>query len=477
MRTRTWLSRASFIGAALLLALALFAPSLSAQTDDRPASFQSRGYASAIQVALNTDPQTFVLDLVRVEVPHGVAEFASGDDVSSRAASFYPGLGVQEGPALGWGQACSRGFPCEQFFPDGGFPPPWPFTAGAEYPTIEEASAPVPGQKVGAPGDPVSFNVHEVKATATQNGATSTAIIADLDLIPVAGAAQSIPGVGNAANPSLVHVGELAATTNLRFEGKVLVARAESRMTDVSLFGGAVEIERLVARSTSRNDGDSILDNDPVVTVEGVTVAGQAAKITSNGIILADTAVDQGALNTLGEGVEKLFGATGADVRLIDSEDDRREGTASGDAVGLLVSFKIDASGFPGGVGVLGDLVLGTAATSAFADTSGLDDTDVFFEDDFDFDGDFGFNEFGGGDDGSDFASVAGEAIEAGDDLQAAPTLVGPSRRLERRFAPLELLSGVAADRIKLLYGAWTLTLVGLALGSRTRLFGLLPKH
>lgn len=486
MRIRTWLSRACLTGAATLTALALVAPPLAAQTEERPGSFRATAFATPIHALLNTSPQTLVEELIRVDLPHGSGTFAAGDEAFGRASSIFPGAAVEEGPGLAWGSfwggfCAPDAFPCHEFPglpPDA--PPTWPFTTQAEHPTRPEAKPAFPGQQVGEPGDPISFTINDVKATATADGVTTTAVISNLDFIPVAGAAQSVPGVGSAANSSLLHAGKLHALTKLRFDGKVLVAEAESRLADVSLFGGAVQIEKLVAFSSSTHDGGKKLANHPRVTLDGVTVGGVPAKITHEGLVVGEeecllTVPQVGPLcgvpKTVAEGMERLFGGR---VRLIDSTDDRRQGTATGEAVGVLVSFEVDASGFPSGVGLVGDVILGTARTTDFADASSLSDIGIEVDDEFLFEDDLGFEDFGEEGTFEEFADVGGEVVVAdegdeGGELQGAPdNLTGGGRTTEARFEPLEaLLRGAAADRIKLLYVAWTLALMGLALGSR----------
>ncbi|HLF40839.1 MAG TPA: hypothetical protein VI854_05110 [Acidimicrobiia bacterium] len=470
-RIRTWVSRACLIGAAALTIVALVAPPTSAQPAGAPAAFGATGFASAIQAMINTDPQTFVADLVRFDVPHGQAQFGGDGEARSRAASVFPGVGAQEGPALGWGQACGQGFPCEEFFPDGGFPPPYPLTAEAENPRAQEARPTFAGQQVGEPGSPFSFTIVDVVATATDEEATTRAVIADLNLLPVAAASEAVPGLGGAtaANPAAVAVKNLVSTTTLRLKGNELVAVAESKLSGISLFGGAVQIDRLTARSVSRADADNHLTNEPTVTVEGVTAGDVPLVITDKGVAVAGETVDQGAIQTLSTGVGALFGAGPVSVRLIDSTEDRREGIAKGSAVGLSVHFEVNASGFPSGKKIVGDLILGTAATTASAsgDAFGGND-DIVFDDEFSLEDGSGFESFGDG--GEEFTFVAGETIEQGDGggPQVAAGVQGGRRPQQARFAPLEtLLQGVAADRMTLLYVAWTLALVGLAFGSR----------
>lgn len=517
MRVRTWLSRASFVGAALLLVLALVSPALvEADENPRPSAFEAGGFATPIQLLLNTQPQTFVEELVRVNIPHGSSQMAAGGQARSRASSAFPGAATEEGPNLAWGmfwgQFCGpEAFPCADFpapLPPMESLPPWPFSAQAEHPTNPEATPTFEQQQVGEPGDPVSFTISDVVATATADSATSTAVISNLDLLPVLGDdAASGDGGGTpdalplsegdtassgampaAANPSLLHARELSATTSLAFDGGVLVAESESRIKGMSLFGGAIEIDTIVARSVSRADGDGLAESDPSVTVAGVTVGGTPARITDEGLVLGgdECPVDLPELGpqcglpaTVAEGINTLFGANSASVRLIDVEDENTDGTARGDAVALAVEFAIPASGFPAGVDLVGNMMIGTASSNAFAnfiELGGIDPAFDFTPTDPGFGFDPGFTPappVAPSATGTGFATVAGESVAAPPAPQPTPAARPAQRSTEPRFAPIELLSGLAASRVELLYGAWALTMLGLALASRLKPFRL----
>lgn len=464
---RVWLSRICLLVAGSLTVLALVAPSVAA--DERPPAFHATGFASAIQAMVNTNPQTFVADLVRMDIPHGQSQFGADGVANARAASLFPGVGAAEGPALAWEQACSRGFPCKEFFPDGGFPPPFPLASEAENPTRPSAQPTVEGQQIGEAGGPVSYTLLKVEATATADEATTTAVISDLNLFPV-------DPVTPVSNPSAVHIAKLYATTDLHIEGDDVVAQAESRLDDVSLFGGAIEIEQVVARSVSRANAAGVKTNAPEVVILGATAGGTPVEITDQGIKVAGSAQDQGAIPTLSNGVGNLFGAGPLSVRLIDSTTDIREGTARAGAVGLGVHIELNASGFPSGTTLVTDLILGTASTSAFADDDAFSGDDLTFDDTFSFGDETFFADEFDGTGGFDDTSVLGETLDAGfdegagDDTESAAPVPRPDGGTVQRFEPLEaLLRGAAAQRVELLYIAWTLALVALALASRLR--------
>lgn len=502
MRIRTWLSRASFVGAALLLVLALVAPALVEAQEDpdagRPASFQATAFTTAFEAIINTEPVSTVPEIVRFDVPLGQSEFAGGNRSFARAASIWPGLTVAKGGSL----LCTAGFPCEEFsaLPTG-FPPRWPLLAESSYPTEVDTTAEASGEEAAA--GPFTFTVHVVESHAGRDFVSSRAVVKDLNL-PVPGAEETSP------ETSLVHIGALQSTTRHEFEGDVLVAFGESRLTDIDLFAGQVHIDKVVARSTSRSNGDDVVESDPRILVEGVTVAGQEAKITGDGLevlgptcaespvtgiplpeiplpeelsenlpvappnqvpVPAETCTtDQGLLRALNSGLKTL---SEGDVRLIDTTTVREDGRTDGDATALMVSFEADASGFPNGTGVIGNLILGLSSTSSGIGSPLGDDLDL---------GDFGTvtAPFDAGGSASDGAQVAGQQVVNTPGTEGTPGQVVPGNRGDRTqagFAPLELLAGIAADRIQLLYGAWALAVLGLALASRLQPFRLVTRR
>lgn len=508
MRIRTWLSRASFVGAALLLVLALVAPALVEAQEDpdagRPASFQATAFTTAFEAIINTEPASTVPDIVRFDVPLGQSEFAGGNRSFARAASVWPGLTVAKGGSL----LCTAGFPCGEFsaLPTG-FPPRWPLLAEASYPTQVDSEArfteDAPAGQEAAAG-PFTFAIDVVEAHAGRDFVSSRAVIENLNM-PVPGAEETSP------ETSLVHIGSLQSTTRHEFQNDVLVAFGESRLADIDLFAGQVHIDKVIARSTSRSDGDTTVESDPRIVVEGVTVAGQEAKITDDGLELlgptcaespitgiplpeiplpeqlaenlpvappaqvpvpAETCTtDQGLLEALNSGLKTL---TEGNVRLVDTSTVKDGGRTDGDATALMVSFKADASGFPSGTGVIGNLILGmTSTSSGIGSMPGGDLIDL---------DDFGtvtapFDAGGFVDGGT---QVAGQQVINTPGTEGTPGQVIPGNRggqTQAGFAPLELLAGIAADRIQLLYGAWALAVLGLALASRLQPFRLVTRR
>lgn len=501
MRIRTWLSRASFVGAALLLVVALVAPALVEAQEDpdagRPASFQATAFTTAFEAIINTEPASTVPEIVRFDIPLGQSEFASGNRSFARAASIWPGLTVAKGGSL----LCTAGFPCEEFsaLPTG-FPPRWPLLAEASYPTEVDATAQANGQEAAA--GPFTFTVHVVESHAGRDFVSSRAVIEDLNM-PVPGAEETSP------ETSLVHIGSLQSTTRHEFQDDVLVAFGESRLADIDLFAGQVHIDKVIARSTSRSNGDDVVESDPRILVEGVTVAGQEAKITGDGLevlgptcaespitgiplpeipipeeassqlpvappaevpIPAETCTtDQGLLQALNSGLKTL---TDGDIRLIDTSTVREGGRTDGDATALMVSFTADASGFPSGTGVIGNVILGLSSTSSAIGSMAGDDVGL----------DFGTvtTPFDDGGFASDGPQVAGQQVINTPGTEGTPGQVIPGNgggQTQAGFAPLELLAGIAADRIQLLYGAWALAVLGLALASRLQPFRLVTRR
>lgn len=486
-RPRRLFSRLCLMAAvALGIGAAAVPPSSAKTAAELPPSFLGGAFATPVQIALNTQP--FALpELIRMDVAHGTTTYQPGNPYA-RAASLYPGVSGVRGLYLGWSQVwsgiCNGGFPCDKF----GFPPAYPFPP---YPFSVEA--PTPEGKADArqtelaqtvSSGPVTFTVNDVRAHADEMGVSTTAVISNFDFLnPSGSSAAPLGASGQKADTALVHVTKLTATTQQSFDDRnVLVVTAAAKLSDVSLFAGTVRIASIETSSRSRADGRGLLDNAPKVTIQGVTVNGVPAELSSQGLMVNGQPIDQGNVHALGTGVKKLFGADGASVRLVDATQDSRSGRAQADAVGVLVHFVVDGTGLPNGTALIGDLVLGQAQTGSYVNLSGGGSTTTV-------DTGFQFPTVEGTTTRNTFAALApqassGEAgfTQAAFSPQAGTATPGPrptgtgrrtvaGRNGGLQEFPLELLSGVAADRMRLLYGAWTLAALGLALGSRSRWF------
>lgn len=456
--TRRWIRRVCFAGALALTGAAMVPQQSSAQVDesDRPESFLGHAYATAVQLVGNTDPPQTLPELLRLDIPHGESSFGAGSLSRARASVAYPGAIGGAGSLL-----CLAGFPCDRF---PGFPPAWPFDATAEYPGEVDADAAVGGPVVNA--DQLKAAHARADAHAGRDYVDTVATSQSFSFLNMSGGSTVDPASAVVATETAV------ARTHQEFDGGVLVSSAESVLSGVSLFAGAVEIDQIRATSVSRADGADVLEAEPSLVVSGVTVGGQPARITSSGLEIGGERRDQGAINSVVGGFEQLVSNGTIDIRLVDSEGTFTDGQGVGEVLGVLVSWRLDASGFPAGTAVVGNALLGSVRTMAKADLAGADSLII---DDFGFGFDVGptapeENLFGSTFGPANDLPVPGPSTDAGvSDFQSPGNQnQAPSRAARtEQAARFEILGEDVSDRVTLLYGAAALAVLGLALGTR----------
>lgn len=456
MRRRLRWARLACFALALLLALVgVVSPGAAQTDDDRPAAFTGFAYAAAVQITGNTQPPQAIPEILRLDIPYGQSTFGSGSLSRAQASVVFPGA-VGELPSF----FCTLGFPCDQFQV-----PTWPLNANAEYPGRPDAEPDVASQSVESPAFTIQPAI--ARAHAGRDFVETFATGADMAFLEV------LPE-GPDGSTALLHVEELVARTRHEFDDQgVLVSTARSRLSGVSLLAGAIKIDSIVSTSISRSDGNEVLTAEPTVEVAGVTFAGQAAEITSDGLEvggerpLSGTPLAGYDLNVLFPALAQLLSSGGFDVRLVDDKSSTDDNKAIGDAVGLVVDYKIDGSGLPNGAALVGNLVLGAARTNANASSFSFGDGGPSLPP-------LPAAPVGGGDPTTlpDSFTNTGGSVDSGAPVGGgsapvpgeAPAAEGGS---ERAAGPLNLLSGLAADRITWFYLAWALGMLGLALGSR----------
>ena len=455
--TRRWVRRVCFALALVLAGAAAVPQSSSAQVDesDRPENFLGHAFATAVQIVGNTDPPQTLPELLRLDLPHGESSFGAGSLARARASAAYPG-------ALGGAGAlvCLAGFPCE-YFP--GFPPAWPFDASAEYPGEPDAGTTVGGPVVNA--DQLKAGTARAVAHAGRDFVDTLATGQSMSFLNMAGGATVDPATAVVATESAI------ARTHQEFVDGVLVTKAEAVLSGISLFAGAVKIDQIRATSESRADGADVLEADPTLVVSGVTAGGQPAQITSSGLEIAGDRQDQGAIGSVTGGIEQLISNGTIDLRLIDSDGTFTDGQGVGEVVGVPVSYRLDASGFPAGTAVVGNVVLGSVRTMAKADLAGGDS--LVGDLSFDFDSattGADQNLFGSTFGPASDLPVPGPSTNAGVSDFESPVdqRPAPERSVEaEQAARFEILGDGVSSRVTLLYGAAALAVLGLALGTR----------
>jgi hypothetical protein len=520
VRRRTWAARLLAGSGVALAVLAAVAPVLADETPvdpeaGRPAVYG--GEADAIGVAWRADRKAGFLPLadsftgqpqsVYGELPEGRSRFDSSGISRARASVFYPGAAVAGGAGLACGEV------------GGAFPEPFATIFGIclqnkDYPLTvvadnDNPDAATPGSaSLGKPGQPVSANAGGARAHAGRDFVATDAVLSDLEILgpkglPAAAAAFRTaaatilgrPALAAADGPSnlVVRVDQVTSRTSQRFsdDNRVLTVTAEARLKGVELAGGAVRIDTIVARTVSRTEGDKPPATEAVATYQGVTVAGQPARIGSDGIVVGPAGSP--VAEALNAALGKLLGTTGITVRALGASRETKGIQTSGNAQGLLVGWELDLTGLklppdfpvanPADV-YFASVTLGSAGGAAFADLSGLDLGEGTASPG---DGTFGgpldggmpFEEAGPTGTGIPGTDLTGPALSPA----AGTTRPGPARRsaggpteaAAATFRPAGLLGGVVANRVKVLYLSFTLSALGVAVAPRLARRALLP--
>lgn len=518
MKLRTWAARILVGSGVALAVLAAVAPVLA---DEAPADPEAGrppvwgGEADAIGIAWRADRKAGLLPLadsftgqpqsVYGELPEGRSRFDSSGISRARASVFYPGAAVAGGAGLACGEV------------GGAFPEPfatifaiclqnkdYPLTVVADTDTPDAAT---PGSlALGKAGDPLSAHAVSARAHAGRDFVGTDSVLHDVEVagpkgLPAAtaafrraaAAALGRPALAAAAPaPVLVHVDEVTSRTSQRFsdDNRVLTVTAETRLKGVQLLGGLVAIDSILTRSVSRTEGDKPPATESVATYQGVTVAGQPARIGSDGIVVGPAGSP--VADALNGALRQLLATSGVTIRALSASQQTKGVQTSGDAQGLLVSWTLDLTGLqlppdfpvanPADV-YFASLTLGSAGSAAFADLSelGLEE------------GPDGFAGTGESGPGIDAGLPVGD-VGVGDTAAFGPgptpgagtaTTTGGLRRASSPTAEQAagvpyrtagLLGGVVAHRIEALYLAFTLSALGLAVMPRLTLRGLLRR-
>lgn len=319
----------------------------------RPPLWVGQGAAAGLSLAFNTDPALLPLDeFINFNLPYGESKWSSAGDARAVASALNPGTAFTQGPTL----LCNE-------FADGcapGFPP--------EYPLIAEADRSNPD---------ASTQAGEAQAHAGQ------------DYVETRAGASTLVNQGLGPLAAVVSIGQVETVTSLTFseDGSTATSRAEARLSEVALLDGLIEIDGIEVVSISVTNGQDVVDQTTDTVVSGVTVAGNPATISEDGIVIAG----QGgggqefadAQQQLRDGLQEY----GADLRLLGTNSDTDEESASGSARGLFLSFDVPLEGpaLPGAPdpqlpdpntvyrNYVGSVTLGLADSTAFVSTSGFD--------------------------------------------------------------------------------------------------------
>lgn len=365
-RLRRGARRACLAGAAACLGLALVSPAADAQGTDptggaeagpRPQAFSGSASALAASVELDRPGLLPIEDLFRFIAADGEGTYRTSEQ-RGRASLFYPGSGAILGPSL----ACSQ-FPADN-------PVIGPIVQaclGYSFPLSVTADSLEPDRStegavaLGRPTDPVSAHAVGARAHAGPDAVTTDAAVNDLRVLgaPAVGTLPAVPGF-EGLEPGLLTIGSATATTDQHIdETGALVVDAEAALSDIRLIGGLVRIGSLVAH-TRIVDGEGDPVTEATMHVGGVTVAGQPARLSERGLEVGEASAPIGplleALNRQLAAALESVSFRSETLPVEQGVDD--DGIAFARVGGLLIEMAVPVSGLPTVPGPLGDLEL-----------------------------------------------------------------------------------------------------------------------
>ena len=365
------------LAAAFLLGATVFPRGATADPGDGTFSvWQGEAIASGVQVGAN-EKGFIVADILNANIPDGDSVANSSNQDKSRASTFYPGLAVSQGPSL----LCTAGLPCGP-----GFPPPWPLSTYAQYPSQPHTSLGT-GQHLGGAGAPLSLVANSAAATAEPAGTSTTATVADLRVPGDASTRAANAGFHQRAarilgrprlatadagtSSTVLVVGSGLATTSVAVVKGAVVSSANTILHHVSLLGGTVDISSIHATSTSLTDGAGVTKASGHVTISGVTVAGQAAAIDQSGVhVTPGSGLGGEQVAQLDQALGQALSAAGWKLQLLGVSQQKTPDAPNASAHGVMFYAQADASAVPMGSVLYSTFLLGSATSQASAQAS-----------------------------------------------------------------------------------------------------------
>ena len=327
MNVARWGQRAALVGSACLLT-ATFWPNGSARAalPTPPDAYGAQAEAAGVEYSLDRRPGfAQVPDVIHGATPRAASSIGNGPASEAQANSIYFG-GLEAIPGL----VCLAGLPCGKIPAPGGFPPPFPTEAHAQYPTPKTSDATVHGKPVGPPGAPLTFypgNIHaeagELSNSGTASNASSTFFKHSLD-------------TGSS----------VSRTTNSINSKGAVVGTAESTVNDINIANGLIHIGAVHSFVSITYDGSKKPTIQSSTTVSGVSVLGLPATIDQNGIRIS-SASNKTALKVLNEQLNFLLNSSYITVALLAPTANHTEHAYQQGAGGLLISFDDTVSGVP----------------------------------------------------------------------------------------------------------------------------------
>jgi hypothetical protein len=337
------------------LAIAGFVQPAASAAQKPPGIYSGQASAEGVQIAFHADPPLFPInDLFDIRIPAGIAQI-DNSTAKGTASLVYPG-------SLGSipGFLCFAGLPCDKINdrlkpvlgPLGlSFPPKYPLNAEASYPGDGKVhgtnlSETKPGgllsKLTGAlASSPLSLDVGTAQAQAKATDVQTSATAASIGL--------------HKPLPSLISTGAITAKTHQYMDGGDFVTEAASKVADVNILN-MVHIGAVTSTAIVRNDGHGKVDKSGHVHVAGVTVLGQQAKITDQGITIGGqgtghTVVRQlnnllhRALHGVGGLANRLLKVLGVHIdtnlKVLGVDQSHDKDSATVDSTGVLLTLKL----------------------------------------------------------------------------------------------------------------------------------------
>jgi hypothetical protein len=293
----------------------------------------------------------------------------------------------------------------------------------------------------------VSLHATGARAHVGAEGASTSAALSDLHVLGVPGL-DALPF----AVPGLVDVAGITATTRQRIVDGALVVEAKATLSGLSLAGGLLRIGSVVSTSSLRAGTTGPADTSTGVKISDVSLAGAPVELGEAG------------LAGLGDALRQL----GIHVELLPSERRVDDGVAIANSGGIVVELATPLTGLPPLPGPLGDLdINGSYGLRVQIGTTGVRGYAAGFDDVGDATGDDeGFVETPPllGDGGASFPGLPNPPLA---NRPAGGRTTAPGRG--------GLLSHDLADRMGLIYLAFTLGAVALCLSPRLLVPARLP--
>lgn len=340
--------------AAIFAVLAFVSPNAHAEdeptsNEDTPAPEVFSGDAStrAITVSVAQQyPLVPVEDLFTFITVEGKSTYSSSTR-SARASIFFPGQGGILGPSLACGTFGGQ-FPAE-FKPilDTCLRYKYPLSVTADDFQPDAASA--GALALGAPSDDINAQAAGAFAHAAEDGASSKAGVNALHLegVPPFGPLNlPVPGVD--LDGSVASADTVTANTDQRIEQGLLVTEATTKISGLKLVGGLVKIGSITAVAKTSDDGEGGRTANADLDVAGVTVAGQAAKLTNKGLVVSDPKKPTPLNKALVDQANDLVKQLGIKITVLPTEEKlENNGAATASVGGVLVEFARVVDGLP----------------------------------------------------------------------------------------------------------------------------------